>query len=333
MATSFVVEQLKARHVDIVHVQTDFAVGIAGSYAARKLGLPLVYTFHTLLWKQVQTRNRSAKLAIYVFEKPLQWRIKPDKYFALTRLPGEPLYAYKARRHSCLVASKADIIISPSTHMAKRFHEWLPRSEIIVSPNFVTTPIRSSALPDIPTFLWMGRMMPEKRVLDFCRALELVASDTTKPFRATIIGNGYHLDDVRAWAEDKPYVTVIGSVPNNAVHEYIDHSSALVMTSYGFDNQPMVIAESVVAGRGIVSTDPDLLLDIDPEAGAYPADASPEGLAQVLTDLIERPSRLVSMAVAAQRSAPIFSEQKGCERLIAAYKAALARSHPTLPPH
>lgn len=322
-ATSFIIRELTRRHVDIVHVQTDFAVGIAGTYAARKLHLPLVYTFHTLLWKQVQTRNRSAKVAIYVFEKPMQWRIKPDKNFKLARLPGEPLYAYKTRRHSCLVASKADIIISPSTHMARRFHDWLPNSHVIVSPNFITTDPHRSILPEIPTFLWMGRMMPEKRVLDFCKAVDLITNYTARPFRITIIGNGYHLDDVSAWAMDKPFVQLMGSIPNDAVHSCINHSSALVMTSYGFDNQPMVIAESIVGGRGVVSVDPDLLLDIDPEAGAYPSDASPEGLAEQLAYLIDHPDELQRMSDAAVRCAHIFSAKEGCSRIERAYKDAL----------
>lgn len=322
MTAGFIVDELKKRHIDIVHVQTDFAVGIAGTYAAHKLGLPLVYTCHTLLWKQVQTRNRSAKIAIYVFEKPLQWRIKPTKDFSLTRLPGEPLYAYKTRRHTCLVASKADVIISPSTHMANRFRQWLPGHQVTVSPNFITAPPRHEPLPDIPTFLWMGRMMPEKRVLDFCRAIDLLSEYTTQPFDVIIIGNGYHLDEVTAWAADKPFVTITGSIANEAVHTYIDRSSALVMTSYGFDNQPMVIAETIVGGRGVVSVDPDLLLDIDPEAGMYPSNASPEGLAQQLADLVDHPEKLQKMSEAAMHCAHIFSSDEGRNRLVAAYEYA-----------
>lgn len=327
LATSFIVEELEERHVDIVHVQTDFGVGIAGVYAAKKLGLPLVYTFHTLLWKQIQTRNRSAKIAVHVFEKPMQWRIKPGKDFKLPRLPGEPLYAYKTRRHSCLIASKADVVISPSTHMARRFHEWLPAQRIVVSPNFIATPPRRTPLPDVPTFLWTGRMMPEKRVLDFCKAINLIPGYTAKPFQVIIIGNGYHLDDVTEWAADKPFVTLAGSVANDAVHGYVDRSSALVMTSHGFDNQPMVIAESIVGGRGIVSVDPDLLLDIDPEAGVYPSDSSPEGLAQQLADLIDHPEKLQVMSDAAASCAPIFSAGKGYDRLFNVYQLALDARH------
>ena len=329
MATSFVVEQLKKRHVDIVHVQTDFGVGIAGVYAARKLGLPLVYTLHTLLWKQVQTRNRSAKLAVHVFEKPMQWRLKPGKNFLLARIPGEPLYAYKTRRHSCLMASKADIVISPSAHMARKFHEWLPNLHVVVSPNFITIAPRQTPLPPVPTFLWMGRMMPEKRVLDLCKGVDLVHEYTTKPFHVVIVGNGYHLDDVTEWAADKPFVTLAGSVANNAVDDYIDHSSALVMTSHGFDNQPMVIAESIVGGRGIISVDPDLLLDIDPDAGAYPIDSSPEGLAQQLAELIDHPETLQEMSDAAARCAPTFSADAGRRRIEAAYEEALRMHRPS----
>ncbi len=324
--TSFIVDELTIRKVDIVHVQTDFAVGIAGVYAAKKLKLPLVYTFHTLLWKQLQTRTTGEKLAVHIFEKPMQWRLDPPKGFKLARLPGEPLYAFKARRHVCMLASQADLVISPSVHMAHKFHDWLPHSRIVVSQNFITTPIRKQSLPTTPTFLWMGRMMPEKRVMDFCHAIDLMSRSTDQPFCVTIIGNGYHFEDVSRWAKDKPFVTLLGSVPNEEVHDYIDRSSALVMTSQGFDNQPMVIAETIVAGRGVVSVDPELLLDVDPGAGMYPIDSSPEGLAQRLIYRVEHPEKLQHMSDAAHNSAHVFSDRAGRERLIAAYHTALTAS-------
>jgi len=295
-------------------------------YAARKLHLPLVYTFHTLLWKQVQTRTRSEKIAVHILEKPLQWRLEPRKDFTLARIPGEPLYAFKARRHVCLLASRADIVISPSAHMASKFHEWLPHQHIVTSHNFTTTPPRQTPLPEIPTFLWMGRMMPEKRILDFCAAIDLVPRFTTRPFRIIIVGNGHHLDAVTSWAADKAYIILAGSVAHEETDRYIDASSALVMTSQGFDNQPMVIAESIVAGRGVVSVDPDLLLDIDPEAGIYPVDSSPEGLAEQLADLINNPDRLTHMSAAAIRCATTFSATAGYARLLAAYKDSISTS-------
>jgi glycosyltransferase involved in cell wall biosynthesis len=211
--------------------------------------------------------------------------------------------------------------------MARRFHEWLPQQRIVTSQNFTTTAQRTIPLPKIPTFLWMGRMMPEKRILDFCTAIDLVPRHTSRPFQVIIVGNGHHLDTVKAWANDKTFVTVTGSVTHEETDKYIDASSALVMTSQGFDNQPMVIAESIVAGRGVVSVDPDLLLDIDPEAGLYPADSSPEGLAQLLADLVDSPDMLQGMSVAAIRCADIFSAAAGYERLLGVYEEAIRTSH------
>ena len=322
----FVVDEVAKRHIDIIHVQTDFAVGVAGMYAARKLHLPLVYTFHTLIWKQIQTRTRSEKIAVHILEKPMQWRLEPRKDFTLARIPGEPLYAYKARRHVCLLASRANIVISPSAHMAHRFREWIPSQHIVTSPNFTTTQPRNMPLPKIPTFLWMGRMMPEKRILDFCAAIDLMPRYTSRPFRVIVVGNGHHLDAVKIWAADKEFVTVTGSVTHAETDKYIDASSALVMTSQGFDNQPMVIAESIVAGRGIISVDPDLLLDIDPEAGVYPVDSSPEGLAEQLAGLVENPRRIMQMSASATHCASTFSAGAGYARLMAAYKEAIRTS-------
>ena len=315
--------ELRDRQIELIHVQTDFGIGISGAVAAKKLGLPLVYTFHTLLWEQIETRPRSEQLAIHVLEAPMQKTLTVPEDFRIERLPGERSHAYKFRRHVCLLASQADVVISPSPHMAERFKAWLPTQTIVTSPNSVTTPPRQAPLPNTPTFLWMGRMMPEKRVLDFCEAIQLVGDYTSKPFRAVIIGDGSDLDEASALLKDTPEVTIVGSVPNDQINSYIDDASALVMTSQGFDNQPMVITETIVGGRGFVSMDNDLVNDVMHGVGITPDGTTPDDLARCLAELIDKPELLQRMSDTAALAAPHYNAAQGLERQLSAYQQAL----------
>ncbi|MBP5836222.1 glycosyltransferase, partial [Candidatus Phytoplasma meliae] len=40
--------QIKALNLDVIHIHTEFGLGLFGIYAKQKLNLPLVYTMHTL---------------------------------------------------------------------------------------------------------------------------------------------------------------------------------------------------------------------------------------------------------------------------------------------
>ena len=315
--------ELINRHIELVHVQTDFGVGISGVVAAKKLNLPLVSTFHTLLWEQIQTRPRGEQLAVHIFEAPMQKTLTIPENFHIERLPGERSYAYKFRRHVCLLASQADVIISPSPHMAEKFKAWLPTQTVVTSPNTVTTPPRQNPLPAVPTFLWMGRMMPEKRVLDFCYAIRLIGKYTSLPFRAVVVGDGSDLDEASELLRDIHQATITGSIPNEQINSYIDNASALVMTSQGFDNQPMVITETIVGGRGFISMDSDLVEDVSANVGVFPGGTTPDDLARSLAELIEQPHLLQRMSDAAAVIAPYYNAAQGLERQLNAYQQAL----------
>lgn len=319
--------ELLSRRIELVHVQTDFGIGISGAAAAKKLNLPLVYTFHTLLWEQIETRPRGEQLAVHLFEAPMQKTLTVPENFHVERLPGERSYAYKFRRHVCLLASQADVVISPSPHMAEKFKAWLPAGTIVTSPNTVTTPPRQQTLPAVPTFLWMGRMMPEKRVLDFCHAIQLISKYTDGAFHAVIVGDGSDLEKASELLRETPQATLAGSIPNEHINSYIDNASALVMTSQGFDNQPMVITETIVGGRGFVSMDNDLVQDVAPGVGVFPGGTTPDDLARCLAELIDKPHLLQQMSDTAAAIAPHYNAAQGLERQLNAYQQALQHFH------
>ncbi|UJP09912.1 glycosyltransferase [Microbacterium sp. KUDC0406] len=102
-----------------------------------------------------------------------------------------------------------------------------------------------------------------------------------------------------------PGVTFHGSVPGERVAELMDSADAVLITSLGFDNQPMVALEAFSHERPVIVSDPVLagefgeaaLLTPTPDAG---------GLAALMRELaadrgILSPHRAAALAYAHDR--------------------------------
>ena len=97
----------------------------------------------------------------------------------------------------------------------------------------------------------------------------------------------------------------------------------VVLTSYGFDNQPMTIAESVSRYRGVLFCDPKLREGLG-DSGFLSATPDVHGLAAALVELVTTPGLLQELSEGARKDAVTFSAATYVERVTAAYAQAKA---------
>ncbi len=77
-------------------------------------------------------------------------------------------------------------------------------------------------------------------------------------FEVDFVGDGAQLAELRSLTAAHPQIRVHGSLDHADVVELMDASSLVALTSYGFDNQPMTIAEASSRYRGVLYCDPNL---------------------------------------------------------------------------
>ena len=137
-----------AEGCDLVHIQTPFVAHYAGLAAARRRGLPVIATYHTLFEEYLQHYARLV---------PSGW------------LRGQ------ARRFSRRQCNQLDAVVVPSTAMRQRLESYGVTTPMNVLPTGI--PLRQFAAGDGPAFrrahgiagsrplaLFVGRVAHEKNI-------------------------------------------------------------------------------------------------------------------------------------------------------------------------
>ena len=309
---------LRAAQVDVVHVQTEFGLAHAVDGAAANMGIPLVHTVHSFYWASEGPPQAS-----------VAWFIR----WGLERLIGEkiPNILFTPRKTDNLLrnlvlamAGRAKQVVSPSRHQAEDLAAAGITGTISVIPNpIATTEIASNPLTAEqarrPVFLWVARCEPVKRPLYFARAVIAALARTNNGFSVDFVGEGSDLAALKKLAAGHPDIRVQGALPHDEVLALMDASAAIALTSLGFDNQPMTIAEAVSRERGVLYCDPKLnegLLN----SGYLAETPDDAGLADAIVALIEDPSLLVGLSKGALIDRELFSPSNYADRIVEVYR-------------
>lgn len=255
--------ELESRRIDVVHVHSEFGLTAAAIDAARELGIPVVHTVHTFFW-QTSLPRPLTPVAASVVRGFARWA----RGFPASRRTLAPSAVDSALRGMTLsTAECADVIISPSAHQARRLAE-AGLANIVQIEN--STPVGSQNAQPLAhvssplRVVWIGRMTPEKRVLEFVHAA-MAARRTLGPgaLSVELIGDGPLLPAVKRaiaseGAPDPLDMRLLGRLTRDQVRERIRRSHLVALTSLGFDNQPVVVVEAFNEARSVLYVDANL---------------------------------------------------------------------------
>jgi glycosyltransferase involved in cell wall biosynthesis len=315
-------EFLRAAQVDVVHLQTEFGLAHAALLAARQLGIPVVHTVHTFYWQSADWWTTPLTPLV---RAGLGWVTRvtiPHEEFG-----GRPTETV-LRNLTLAIAQLADSVVSPSAHQAYDLSQAGVRGAIAVVPNPIARstgdPLPVNPRAGVPRILWVARCEPEKRPLVFARAALDALEQTGNGFEVDFVGDGRELAALRAMTAGHPSIRVHGMLDHNAVLGLIDESSLVALTSLGFDNQPMTIAEAVSRHRGVLYCDPQLSEGLR-LAGYRSETPDAAGLTAALVDLVRSPGTIRALSDGARSDSALFSADAYVERILNVYATALNR--------
>lgn len=284
--------------VDLVHVQGDFWGAMIGLRAARRHGLPVVFTMHNNVDEGTRAVTPLAPLA---FAGLRAWR-----RLAVGRVPAVARAGVAesdggAWRYLAELTAGAALVTAPSGHFARTLEQHGVAGHVEVTQGGVddeligTVRATERSPRERPRLVWLGRMSGEKRVLEFIEALGQSGVDAD----VALHGAGLLLGKVERRIEalglgDR--VRIAGPVPYERALAAMRDADALVQTSIGFETQGLTPFEAAALGTPTVFCDPNIAHDLAVEPSWLARDASVAALADVLRDavtaLAERPGAL-----------------------------------------
>lgn len=297
---------------DLVHVQTPFVAHYAGLTAARQLGLPVLTTYHTL------------------FEEYLQ--------YYLPLLPAAWSRSL-ARRFSRAQCNAADVVVVPSSAMARRLASYGVTAPLRILPTGI--PLARFARGDGAAFrqrlgvdsgrplaLFVGRVAHEKNIGFLLEALVHAHRQCPRAL-LLVTGEGPAMADLQQLAER------LGIGDSVRFLGYLDRTRELpdcyaaadvFVFASRTETQGLVLLEAMAAGLPVIALSAMGTADILADAGGVlvPPD-DPAAFGESLGAFLSDREAAQAFAEQARQTASSWSDAAMAARLAQCYRETLER--------
>jgi 1,2-diacylglycerol 3-alpha-glucosyltransferase len=302
---------------DVVHIHTPFLAHYAGLKFARRHGIPVIATYHTLF---------AEYLHHYVPLLPRRW--------------GAGL----ARRFSRSQCNQLDAVIAPSQAMQQALSAYGITSHIEVLPTGIPAERfqagdgpafrrRHGLERDRPLLLFVGRTAHEKNI-GFLIEMMLDLRTLQPDALLLIAGEGPAADSLRA---ETARLGLTGAVRflgyfdrGGELQDCYSAANVFVFSSLT-ETQGLVLLEAMAQGVPVVAIPRMGTIDIlGPNQGCRHAPEDRKGFAQVVSGLLADKQACAALGRQAREYAQTWSSLKVAQRLAALY-ASLPLPHNTRP--
>ena len=308
--------EVRNLNLDVIHVQTEFGVGMFARICARQLNIPLVSTYHTSYEDYTHYVNllKSDRLDARM-KKAVGWFSKyvsdsAVEVIAPSEKTRELLECYHVTSEIHVVPTGLELErFSPQAENRKRTEEIRRQFHI---------------RPDERLVIYLGRIAEEK-------ALDIVidgfahAKANGCKLRLLVVGGGPDLERLKSYAEDRKLDNVLfaGPCPAAEVADYYRSADFFVSASLS-ETQGMTFVEAMASGLPMLARK-DVVLEkllIDGETGWYFTDA--DDLAAKLQDVEQMSDEaLDAMKKKALQQVQPLSAERFYERALEVYQKAI----------
>lgn len=297
---------LRADKPDVVHIHSPFNLGRAGWRAARRFGIPVVFTYHTMY----------------------------NMYSHYVPLFGSSVSSI-VEEAALRVARSVDAVITPSTALADYLRSRRVSTPIHPIPNGINVEEFRTGDPaylrraiDIPpkskVVLTCSRLGAEKNVETLLRAFA-EARKTVDAF-LVVVGDGPlrgHLEDLAKALGVESSVHFTGSVPPDKMPHLYAGADMFLFASLT-DTQGLVVVEAKAAGLPAVAVGALGVKDMVSHCeDGFLCNNDVGELAARVVELLNDPDRLAAMKAAAMGNASRFSKEASAMRLLDCYRSVI----------
>lgn len=234
---------LKKNHIQLIHVHTEFTIGMHAFHEARKLHIPIIATTHTMWEDYYKYYLPGGKIiSVDVIRKAIHTFYK--HFNCIVNVSSKARNYFKK---DFIVPEMPSVVIpnalNPENYCAKESS----REEIEALRE------KLGIKPDDTMFLFVGRVVEEKRVLELIDLLEPVLK-SNKKYKAVFVGDGQIVKHCKMIAKsyglEESYIFT-GFIDWHEVHKYYE-AGDIFMTASLSEMHSMTVLEALTSGLPVV---------------------------------------------------------------------------------
>lgn len=309
------INKIKKWNLDVIHTQTEFAIGTFARVLGKQFDIPVVHTYHTMYEDYVHYVTKgyfdgiSKKIIEYIT------KFYCDKTIQELIVPTKKTYDLFKEKYKF----DRNVHIIPTGIETERFYkEKLKKEKLLKLKKSL------NLSEDDVVLLYLGRISCEKRV-DFLIKNHVNIIKKNKNCKLLIVGDGPELEEYKKLTcklkiEDSVIFT--GKVPWNEVPYYYGISD-IFATYSDFETQGLTVVEAMAASLPVVALDDDAFRNvvIDGLCG-YLFKGKKDYLNVIYKLLLDKEKRKV-MGSQARINSEAYSSKYFAERVLDVYKLAL----------
>ncbi|MGL5540864.1 MAG: glycosyltransferase [Erysipelotrichaceae bacterium] len=248
-------EEVRKMELDVIHVHTEFGVGMFGRLVGKSLGIPVVTTYHTMYEDYTHYINFFDFDEVEKFTKKIATSF--SKYFSEH---AQAVIAPSLKTKDTLLkyGVTTPIFVIPTGLNLDRFRkENIDRA--ILDVRAQSLGIREEDF--VVSFI--GRIAPEKSILDVMEGFALAAKNQ-EHFKLLIVGGGPQLDELKHAAKAMGIASKVvftDKVANNQIPYYYHLSDVFVSASLT-ETQGMTYIEALASGRCVMARNDEVVKDL-----------------------------------------------------------------------
>lgn len=315
--TTLFIRKVKELQIDVIHVHHPAIVGNVALEIKRKLGIPVVFTYHT--------RYEEYLHYIAGLEKAEEHTGLIDKYL----------------RYFC---NHCDLLVAPTPGICDYLQQKEVRTPVAVLPTGIPAEsflpeqekveqIRKQYLKDADyLFCTVSRLAKEKNLyfqLEGLACLKRMLKKEGKTFRHIMIGDGPEKMKLMRRIQElglKENVLLIGNVGNAEIKNYQAASELFLFTSKS-ETQGIVLLEAMAVSNPVIAVDASGVRDVVKNGGngCLTAEDSHQW-AKEIAELLKQSGRMEAMRKEARKTAELYAEDVVAGRAEQCYEEICART-------
>ena len=311
--------EIKGMNIEVIHVQTEFGIGIFGRIVGESLNIPVVYTYHTMWADYSHYVNPINSTAIDGLIKKAITRISKfygDKSAELI-VPSiktkEALEKYGLHKNMHIIPTGLELDKFDPKNKNETLINQI-KQQYGINDQFIIT--------------FLGRIAKEKSIDVLIDAMKEVVKENDNVL-CLIVGGGPQLEELKELVKDdhiSKYVVFTGPKPSNEVPSYYHLSNVFVSASIT-ETQGLTYIEAMASGIPVIARyDQNLENVIIDGVNGYFFKETNE-LVSILLKMINSDNS--KMAKEAYLNAMKFSSEVFYEKVLDVYQRAINLKHYT----